>query len=98
MISLLSKVEGPELSTPSLRYLVSGCASHQMRKFYHEFARILQEAPFPAVLIPHSTETRSRQKSQLGSTRYPVICVALGNCTDKGEPSNRRAILQAKGG
>ena len=40
-----------------------------------------------SVLIPHSTATRSRQKSQGGSTRYPVICVAIRrNQQDKGEP------------
>ena len=40
----------------------------------------------------------NRDKSQLGSTRYPVICVAYGNCMDKGELSSRREFLLAKGG
>jgi hypothetical protein len=49
-------------------------------------------------VFERSDRNSNRDKSKLGSTRYPAILVAQGNCTDKGELSNLLGFLQAKGG
>lgn len=97
VISLLSNEEAPpNANTVRLQNLVFIPAWLNIRK-----PAVLQRGSTAGdkILTRFLFQTNpNRDKSQLGSTRYPVICVAYGNCMDKGEPSNRREFLLAKGG
>ena len=98
MISLLSKFRRATTINGSPSRESSPVRTLRNRIIQHATACNATSDRIPAVRHTHTDRNSWADKSQGGSTRYPVICVAKGNCTDKGEPSNRRTFLQAKGG
>ena len=97
MISILSKFRRPE-TVKSQAFSGNPLKLLPAQSNYPIPAPVCNPMRQPAVRHTQTDRNSRADKSQGGSTRYPLICVAQGNCMDKGEPSNRRTFLQAKGG